>query len=344
MRNKKRWIYAASAIFVAACFLLYFNREAAARLGFQWFLSDSMEKQLEKTYKPAEREEDKNNADDQTANELAEQKEQRDKNQPFSILLFGVDARGAEQGRADMIMYTVVRPADGDMLMISIPRDSYVELVGRDTHDKINHAYAFGGAGMAMDTVEKFLDAPVQHYATINFEGFMAVVDEMGGISLPIEKDIENNDPNHEYFFIKGGQSTYNGQDALNYMRYREDAGGDVSRTGRHQQFINALVNKATGIKQWSKIPEMIDIMGNNFSTDLRPNQITQLVQSMLQADTRRTYTYSLTGEGRRLTEGGAWYYFIKDEDLEAARAMISNWLDGGVPESELLLPNKEKQ
>jgi len=302
-------------------------------MGFDWFLSGSVEKQLEKSYKPAERQEPAavdpaNNGQNNTA-----------ANKPFSVLLFGVDARGAERGRTDMIMYTVVRPKDGDMLMISIPRDAYVELVGRDTYDKINHAYAFGGAGMAMDTVEKLLDAPIMHYAAINFEGFISVVDELGGIALPITKDIVNKDPNHEHFVIKGGQSSYNGQDALNYMRYREDAGGDVSRTGRHQQFINALINKATGMKQWSKIPDLLGIMGDNFSTDLRPNEIIELSKSMLQAKTRSTYTYSLTGEGRRLKEGGPWYYFIKEEDLEAARAMIASWLDESKSENELILP-----
>lgn len=317
---------------MVASILIYFNRGALAMMGFDWFLSDSVEKELEKTYKPVERQEP--NVDGTKPEEKTDTA-----NNPFSVLLFGVDARGAERGRTDMIMYTVVRPKDGDMLMISIPRDAYVEIVGKNSYDKINHAYAFGGAGMAMDTVEKFLDAPIMHYAAINFQGFISVVDAMGGISLPITKNIENKDPDHEYFFIKGGQSSYNGQDALNYMRYREDSGGDVSRTGRHQQFINALINKATGMKQWSKIPDMLEIMGDNFSTDLPPSEIIELSKNILQAKTRNTYTFSLTGEGRRLKEGGPWYYFIKDEDLKAAREMINNWLDEDISESELILP-----
>ncbi|MGO4545060.1 LCP family protein [Paenibacillus sp. 2TAB23] len=327
--NKRKWMYAASAAVVILAVTVFFNRGALAMLGFDWFLEGHVEKQLEQTYKPID------GREPIPVSTI-------DKNQdPFSVLLLGVDQRGKEIGRSDTMIYTVVRPNDGDMLMVSIPRDMYVEIVGKDKEDKITHAYAYGGAGMAMDTVQKFLDAPINYYASINFEGFRNVIDTLGGMSLPIEEDMINDDADHEKFVIKAGQESYNGQDTLNYVRYREDAGGDMNRTERHQIFLGLLMDKAKQMNQWSKIPDLMNIMGENFSTDMRPQQLVDLGQSMLQAKDRNIYSHSLLGSGHRLKNGGPWYYFADEEDLSKVQTMIKSWLNADAPASSLILPDK---
>lgn len=331
MKKYKR-AYIISAVALVIISLVYFNRGALAMMGFDWFLQGEVEKRLENTYKPIEGREPKPVNVDKT------------KVQPFSLLLLGVDQRENEIGRSDTLIYMVVRPSDGNMLLVSIPRDLYVDIVGRERKDKINHSFAFGGAGMTMDTVEKLLDSPVQHYATINFQGFRAAVDAIGGIALPIEEDIVNKDPNHEKFTIKGGQDLYNGTDALNFVRYREDAGGDMSRTERHQQFLHAMIEKATGLKQWNKIPELVDIMGENFSTDIQPGKLVDLAQSLLQAKNRQMYSQTLTGEGHRLEAGGPWYYFANEDDLAQVQLMIKNWLNADTTASSLILPPKYEE
>ncbi len=331
MKKRKR-LYIIGAAFIILGLSVYLNRAALASLGFDWFVQSHVEKQLEKTYKPVEGREPK-------PINVSNKKEE-----PLGILLLGVDQRANEQGRSDSMIYTVVRPSDGHILMVSIPRDLYVELVGRGKKDKINHAFAFGGAGMSMDTVEKLLDAPIHYYASVNFEGFRDAVDAMGGIALPIEKDIVNRDPNHDHFVVKAGQDLYNGKDALNFMRYREDAGGDMNRTMRHQQFLQALMDKAMGMKQWTKIPELIRIMGDNFSTDMQPYKLVDVAQDVLQSKQQKIYSTTLKGEGRRLQNGGAWYYFADEKDLEETTAMIKNWLDMNTPVSELMLPEKYNQ
>jgi LCP family protein required for cell wall assembly len=227
------------------------------------------------------------------------------------------------------------------MLLVSIPRDMYVEIVGKDREDKINHSYAFGGPGMTMDTVEKFLDAPVNHYASINFEGFRDVIDAMGGIALPIEEDIVNKGYGHDKFVIEGGQDLYDGTDALNFVRYREDAGGDMNRTERHQQFLHAIIEKATSLKQWSKIPSFIDLMGDNFSTDMLPGQLIDMSQSMLAKGDLAMYSHTMLGQGGRLKSGGAYYYFPDEEDQQQVQTMIQSWLDADTTAANLILPPK---
>ncbi|REK72004.1 LCP family protein [Paenibacillus paeoniae] len=326
MKKYKR-AYIISAVALVILSMAYFNRGALAMMGFDWFLQGEVEKRLENTYKPVEGREPRPVNVDKT------------KQHPFSLLLLGVDQRGNEIGRSDTLIYTVVRPSDGNMLLVSIPRDMYVDIAGRDRKDKINHAFAFGGAGMSMDTVEKFLDAPVNYYASINFEGFRAAIDAMGGIALPIEHDMVNKDPYHEKFTIKGGQDLYNGKDALNFVRYREDAGGDMSRTERQQQFLHAMIEKASAMKQWSKIPDLLDIMGENFSTDMQPGKLIDLAQSLVQSKNRNMYSQTILGEGHRLEARGPWYYFANEDDLAEVQLMIKNWLNADTKTSSLILP-----
>ncbi|MBB3068571.1 LCP family protein required for cell wall assembly [Paenibacillus baekrokdamisoli] len=319
------------AIVIIAGIVGYYNRSALAMWGFDVFLSDNVEKKLEKSYKPLE---------GRVTTPVAYKKES-----PFSLLLLGVDQRDKEIGRSDTMIYTVVRPIDDAILMVSIPRDTYTEIIGKQTKsgkqwsDKITHAYAFGGAKMSLDTVENLFGSHVDHYATINFQGFRDVIDAMGGISLPITEDLVNRGADHEKFTVKAGQDSYNGKDALNYVRYREDAGGDTSRAGRHQVFLNAIMSEASKVGQWTKIPTLMDTMGNNFSTDLTPEHMIDLAKSMLQANNRTIYSHTLKGDGHRLVDGGAWYFFADEEDLTATQALIKAWLDPAKTKSELPLP-----
>jgi LCP family protein required for cell wall assembly len=140
---------------------------------------------------------------------------------PFSVLLLGVDTGAlgrTEQGRSDTMMVATVNPSTNESVLVSLPRDTYAEIVGHNTQDKINHAYAFGGAAMSMDTVEKLLDIPINHYITINMEGIESLVDAVGGIEVnnPFEFTYEGTT------FPKGKQKL-DGELALKYSRMRYD-------------------------------------------------------------------------------------------------------------------------
>ncbi|MFP3489657.1 LCP family protein, partial [Staphylococcus sp. SIMBA_130] len=90
----------------------------------------------------------------------------------ISILLMGVDERENDQGRSDTMIMITVNPNDNSMMMFNIPRDTRTEIIGRGTVEKMNHAYAYGGVEMAMDTVENFLDVPIDYYFKVNMEAF----------------------------------------------------------------------------------------------------------------------------------------------------------------------------
>ncbi|MBU5360853.1 LCP family protein [Enterococcus raffinosus] len=188
--------------------------------------------------------------------------------EPFSILLLGVDTGAlgrTEQGRSDTMMVATVNPSTSESLLISLPRDTYAEIVGHNTQDKINHAYAFGGAAMSMDTVEKLLDIPINHYITINMEGIEALVDAVGGIEVnnPFEFTYEGTT------FPKGSQRL-DGELALKYSRMRyDDPNGDYGRQERQRQIITGVSKKVLSTNGLTNYQSILTTMGENVKTDL---------------------------------------------------------------------------
>jgi anionic cell wall polymer biosynthesis LytR-Cps2A-Psr (LCP) family protein len=184
------------------------------------------------------------------------------------------------------------------------------------------------------------LDAKIDHYASIDFKGFVQVIDTLGGISLPITKDIVNKGAYHEKFIVKANKDNYSGVEALNFVRYREDAGGDMSRADRNRQFLEALMHKTSSLKQWTKIPEILDIVGENFSTDLPPESMSELAKQFLQTG-HVIKSYTLKGEDKRMGKQNLWYYDLDQNDLAAVRATIAAWLNQETPVDQLTVPQQ---
>lgn len=325
MKNKKLYIILSIVVLVGLSGFLF--RKQLAVLAFDLFLSGHIEKKLDASYQPIE------------GKEPTEEEKLGSYANPFSTLLLGIDARGKEAGRSDTIIYTVARPKDGKVLMVSIPRDTYAEIVGKDKYDKINHAYAFGGKKMIIDSVSKLFGQPVDHYATINFQGFKDVVDALGGVKLPIEKDIVNKGADHEKFTVKGGKPIYSGQEALYYVRYRED--DHINRSSRNMIFLNAMLDKMTEWNQVTKIPELIDIMGDNFTTDIPPKKLIEMGKNVFTANHREIFNYTLKGKGGKRSNH-IWYYNPDEEDLNYIKDMIGNWLDPNTTVENLAIPKDQ--
>lgn len=325
---RKWWIILAVIVLIALSGFIF--RKQLAVLAFDLFLEETVEEKIGPSYQPVEEE------------EIVLDREVED---PFSVLLLGVDQRDSEIGRSDTIMYSVVRPKDNRMLLVSVPRDTYTEIVGYGISDKINHAYAYGSASgdhtggvkMSKDSVANLIGNPVDYYATINFEGLTSIVDELGGVKLPITEDIVNKEANHEKFTIEGGKPIYNGQEALNYVRYREDS--DMNRTERQRIFIEAIMDRAIELDQITKIPDLLELLGHNFTTDMKPKDMINLAKYMFQKGGMPPInSYMLHGEGRRLDDG-LWYYLPEEEDVEYIKGLVQNWLDPDTPVAELMVP-----
>ncbi|MGG5329008.1 LCP family protein [Enterococcus sp. AZ163] len=199
--------------------------------------------------------------------------------EPFSVLLLGVDTGAlgrTEQGRSDTIMVATVNPTTEQTTLVSLPRDTYAEIVGQGSFDKINHAYAFGGTAMTIATVEKLLDIPINYYVTINMEGIESLVDAVGGIEVsnPFAFTYEETE-----FPI--GLQHLNGSNALKYVRMRyDDPEGDYGRQARQRQVIEGIMKRTVSIRGLSGYQEILASLGDNIKTDIRFKDAESLIRN----------------------------------------------------------------
>lgn len=168
----------------------------------------------------------------------------------MNILLLGSDSRNpdndqtnADHSRSDTIILMHVQADHKHAYLISIPRDLYVPIPGHD-HDKINSAFSYGGLPLVIETIEGFTSVHIDHVALIDFAGFQAVTDALGGVDLYIEQSITSIHPPYRKF--TKGMNHLNGAEALDYIRQRyQFSDGDISRERHQQQFLKAILDKA---------------------------------------------------------------------------------------------------
>jgi LCP family protein required for cell wall assembly len=170
---------------------------------------------------------------------------------PISILLMGTDtgALGRNfKGRTDTLILAVLNPAKQKITLVSLPRDALVAVYGFENYypSKLNSAYDFGGSGTAVKTVQKYLNIPIDFYATINMGGLENLVNAVGGVSIdPILTFSYGG-----YSFKKNQTQLMKGKEALAYVRMRHsDPLGDYGRQQRQRQVLSAIAHRAGGIK-----------------------------------------------------------------------------------------------
>lgn len=196
-----------------------------------------------------------------------------EKKEPFSVLMLGVDERKGDKGRSDTIIVLAVNPNNNSVKMLSIPRDTRTEIVGKGTEDKINHAYAFGGVPMSMATVEEFLDIPIDYYMQINMEGFKDIVDAVGGVKVYNDFDFSQG---NSHFPI--GEINLNGEQALSFSRMRyEDPRGDFGRQLRQRQIIEGVIDEGMSLSSLTSFSSIFEAIGKNIKTNLTFDQMADI-------------------------------------------------------------------
>jgi LCP family protein required for cell wall assembly len=171
--------------------------------------------------------------------------------QPVNVLLLGSDERvdDPELGaRTDAIILCRVNPATGKVMMVSIPRDTMIELDGYGTQ-KINAAYAFSGPVGTIDAVETLCGVKVDRCVAVDFSGLCGIVDAIGGIDIHVEEEI--NDPDAGDEVIPAGDLHVNGAQALIISRSRAYTDGDYTRQANQRKVISAIVDRISNMAPW---------------------------------------------------------------------------------------------
>lgn len=236
---------------------------------------------------------------------------------PFTLLLMGVDSREGERARSDTLMLAAVHPGRQRIYLLSIPRDSYMELPGRGW-DKVNHAMAYGGPALVKRTLEQYFQIPIDRYITIDFQGFRRVVDELGGIHIYVKKRMQYTDPGDgTQIDLEPGLHLLNGKQALDYARYRKSdigrADTDNQRIARQQEILQALVRKSESWRGWWKSFKLMEILGDHIKTDLSEEEMASLWLTFYDAPQDLLVTDTLKGRDQRIWRngGGVWYFLV---------------------------------
>ena len=182
-------------------------------------------------------------------------------------VLLGSDARAEEVSRADTIM---LAKANGGLL--AVPRDTLAEIPGLG-EDKVNAAFANGGPGLTVETLENLTGLPVENYVVLDFGGTREIVDALGGITVNVEEPIET-EQDGEFFSIPAGPQRLTGAQALAYVRYRGGPTADIGRIGRQQRFLQALAGEAASPENLPRLPEMARAVWRNVETNMSPFEV----------------------------------------------------------------------
>ncbi|MGL5548255.1 MAG: LCP family protein [Culicoidibacterales bacterium] len=232
--------------------------------------------------------------------------------EPFNVLLIGMDEENLDTGRADSLNVATINPQMQTMQMTSIPRDTYVEIPCKNNlKDKITHAHAYGGTTCTIETVELLLDTQIDFYVKINFNGFVDVIDAIGGIEVNVPDlregflaYIQNPDdeglipfPEQMKVFQEGnvwcesdssreryavcfdefGLQHVNGEQALALARTRHyDSDGD--RGNRQMEVVKAVAKKMLSVEGVLSLNKVLDAAANNIATNISINQMTSLL------------------------------------------------------------------
>lgn len=199
-----------------------------------------------------------------------------------NILLLGGDTRGLEVDeapRSDTMIVASIDPEQKTGHLFSIMRDTYIEIPGYG-YNRINSALAIGGPELAMETVSQFLNLPIQYYVYIDFEGFIQLIDAIGGIDFYVEKDMYYTDitDKEEYQIdLKQGQQHLDGNKALQYVRFRHDVMSDFARTERQRDFLFAVADKMQSAYSLLRLPSTLDKIAPYIETNMDVDSILRL-------------------------------------------------------------------
>lgn len=233
------------------------------------------------------------------------------------VLVMGMDI--VEPNRTDTLMLFSLNTETGHAGVLSIPRDTRVAIPGRSGHHRINVAYALGGPDLAVRTVESLLGVSIDYWMKLDFDGFQAVVETVGGVEMHIPRAMVYTDTAQGlYINLPAGTHRLNGEQALHYVRYRADGLGDVSladplagvyrgRVERQLQFVRALAREVLQPAMLTRAPVLIPQLKGAVDSNLPFDLSLRLAGALRSVDPNGIEAVVLPGIGQRI--GGAEYW-----------------------------------
>lgn len=246
--------------------------------------------------------------------------------EPFSVLLMGIDTGdlgrndGMEDGRSDTMMIITVNPNTDRTTITSLQRDTYIMING--IYDKLNAAYAYDGPALAMETIENYLEIPIDYYISVNMRAFQEIVNAIGGVD--VQSDLTFSEQGFD--FVKGEKYHLEGERLLAYTRNRyDDPDGDYGRQNRQREIITAVIDKMKSVETLTSYQNLLASLGDNVQTNLRFNQMQDILMGYRSA-AETIDEKALRGSGEMIN--GVSYQIVAEEDRLAMSEMLKRELE----------------
>ena len=221
-----------------------------------------------------------------------------------NILVLGNDSRpGETKSRSDTIMLVSLDQETNQLAILSIPRDTRVEIPGRG-YDKINSAYYHGGPQLATEAVEELLNIQVDYYVSTNFEGFKNIIDILGGVSINV--------PQRMYYPAEGinlkkGEQILDGDMALQFVRFRSYPLGDITRVEQQQLLVKAIVKQSLQLGNLSKLPRLFPQFEQAVETNFRVSDTIFLMRLIKHFESPNIVSSTLPGNFLKIRGVDYW-------------------------------------
>ncbi|MEM7061799.1 MAG: LCP family protein [Cyanobacteria bacterium P01_B01_bin.77] len=182
------------------------------------------------------------------------------------------------EGLSDTMLLLRFNPRTGQLVVMSVPRDTRALVNGVLT--KINEANLDGGPALTAESLSDLLGGvAIDRYVRINVQGVEKLIDALGGVSVNVPKDMKyQDDSQHLYINLKAGQQTLNGDQALQFLRFRYDDYGDIGRVQRQQTMMRAVIEQTLNPATIARLPKILSVIQSHVDTNLSVEELVALV------------------------------------------------------------------
>jgi polyisoprenyl-teichoic acid--peptidoglycan teichoic acid transferase len=246
----------------------------------------------------------------------------------MNVLLMGVDSNGADtqrfvSTRSDTMILVSVDPVSKKVGMLSIPRDTKVEISGGRGTNKLNAAHALGGPELAMTTVRESLGLPIDHYVVIDAKGLKLLFEQLGPVEVLVEKNMRYHDHTaHLNIDLQPGLQWLTPLQAEEYVRYRHDARGDIGRIERQQWFLRQIAKQLKQPQMLFKLPQLVQFARDYVVTDLSLDEMARMLSFFKDYEIGTMETATLPGGPATISGCSYWL-----ADLDATRVISDRLL-----------------
>ncbi len=219
------------------------------------------------------------------------------------------------EGLADTMLLLRFDPQTKKLAVLSVPRDTRVEVEGYK-FNKINSANYRGGPALSAQVTSELLNGvPIDRYVRINVQGIEKLVDALGGVTVYVPKDMKyQDDSQHLYINLKAGKQHLNGDQALQFLRFRYDENGDIGRIQRQQILMRSLMEQALNPATVTRVPQMLEVIKSHIDTNLTIQELMALIGFSVQTKRADAQMLLVPGRFSELGEYNASYW-LPDKD-----------------------------